>query len=115
MLAEQHGDAADVVGLEALWQTAAANDLFDGGRVDAAVSLQQLIDYKCGCLVRTKPRERSFECAADRCTDGIDDYDFGHYLLLDFWSGGRTPRTFSPAVALHGAFVPGDCTGCEEA
>ncbi len=78
LLAQQHSDAADVVGLDALRQSASGDDLLDGGRVDARVALEQRVEDEGEGLIGPQARERTLEGSTDGSTDGVDDDCFWH-------------------------------------
>ena len=67
LLAQQDGDAGDVVRLQTLGQAAAGDDLLDARRVHPGVALEQLIDDERQSLIRPQPGERALEGAPDGC------------------------------------------------
>ena len=86
LLGEQRDDAADVERLQALRHAAAAEEVFDRGRVDLRVALEQLVDDVGAHLVGAQLRQRALEGAADRRADGVDDDCLGHAgFSLELW------------------------------
>src|SRR5680860_1320945 len=78
LLGEQGDDAADVEGLQALQHAAAAEEVFDRGRIDLGVALEQPVDDEGAHLVGAQLGQRAREGAADRRADGVDDDCLGH-------------------------------------
>ena len=113
LLAQEHRDAGDVVGLQPLGEAAAGDDLLHGGRVDAGVALEHLVEDVREGLVGSQRRERALEGAADRGADRVDDHGFGHGWVLSVMTpggrtpraglspGGRTPRGLSTRILVH--------------
>ena len=93
LLAQQDGDPADVVGLQALRKAAAADHFLDERGIDLGVALKELVDDEGGCLVGTQRGQRALEGAPHRGPDDVDDYCFGHFWFLS---------VVGPAVAHHG-------------
>src|SRR5680860_1201512 len=78
LLREQADGPPDVEGLQALRHAAAAEEVFDRGRIDLGVALEQPVDDEGAHLVGAQLGQRALEGAADRRADGVDDDCLGH-------------------------------------
>jgi hypothetical protein len=78
LVGQQHGDAGDVVGLQALRQATAGDELLDGSGIDVGVALEQLIHDERERLVGAQRGERALEGSTHGRPDGVDDDGFGH-------------------------------------